>query len=175
MVVSNAGDWTRNVIQTAQRQSALRNVSRDGNGKETKGEVQMSFWTKSHPKPGILSLSLLYPRILILTTGSGIGPALSSLLERPAAQHARLIWSARSPLATYGADIMALVRKADPEALVLDSEVIGRPDLLELAIRMREVEAADAVFVLSNEKVTRRVVGGLEGRGISAYGPIWDS
>jgi hypothetical protein len=31
------------------------------------------------------------------------------------------------------------------------------------------------VFVLSNERVVRWVVGGLEDRGVCAYGPIWDS
>jgi len=166
MVVSNAGDWTRNLIQTAQRQALTS---------ENEAEVQMHFYTKSHPKPGVLSLSLLFPRILILTTGSGIGPALSSLLERPAAQHARLVWSARAPERTYGAAIMALVHEADPEALVLDTQAMGRPDLLEVAWGMCRAERADAVFVLSNERVTRMVVGGLEGRGVRAYGPIWDS
>jgi hypothetical protein len=31
------------------------------------------------------------------------------------------------------------------------------------------------VFVLSNERVTRKVVYGLESRGVPAFGPIWDS
>ena len=135
----------------------------------------MHFYIKSHPKAGVLSLSLLFPRVLILTTGSGIGPALSSLLERPAKQQARLIWSTRSPLKTYGADIMQLVDRADPDAIVLDTDHMGRPDLLEVVWRESRRERIDAVFVLSNEKVVRWVVGGLERRGIAAYGPIWDS
>lgn len=135
----------------------------------------MSFWLKSHPRAGVLSLSCLYPRILILTTGSGIGPSLSSLLDRPRAQSARLIWSTRSPRATYGADLLALVDKADPHALVLDTAQMGRPDLLRVAWRMYVRTKAEAVFVLSNEAVTRRVVGGLERRGVPAFGPIWDS
>jgi ferredoxin-NADP reductase len=135
----------------------------------------MSFYVKSHPKAGVLSLSLLFPRIIILTTGSGIGPALSSLLERPRHQHARLIWSTRSPLATYGQDIMDLVVKADPEAIVLDTDAMGRPDLLGLVWGVARREGAEAVFVLSNERVVRWIVGGLEDRGVCAYGPIWDS
>ncbi|KAF2832415.1 hypothetical protein CC86DRAFT_424879 [Ophiobolus disseminans] len=168
IVLSNAGDWTRNVIATASK-------AVDKLPKGSEAEVQISFWIKSHPKPGVLSLSLLFPRILILTTGSGIGPALSSLLERPANQFARLVWSARAPASTYGKDIMALVDKADPEALVLDTQDMGRPDLLAVAWSVGEREGVDAVFVLSNERVTRWVVGGLEGRGRRAYGPIWDS
>jgi ferredoxin-NADP reductase len=135
----------------------------------------MSFYIKSHPKAGVLSLSLLFPRVVILTTGSGIGPALSSLLERPATQHARLIWSTRSPLATYGSDIMELVDEADPDALILDTDQMGRPDLLQVVWDVARKERAEAVFVLSNERVVKMVVGGLESRGVVAYGPIWDS
>jgi hypothetical protein len=34
---------------------------------------------------------------------------------------------------------------------------------------------AEAVFVLSNETVTRMMMGGLEKKGVPVYGPIWDS
>jgi hypothetical protein len=34
---------------------------------------------------------------------------------------------------------------------------------------------AEAVICISNRDVTRRVVQGLEQRGIPAFGPIWDS
>lgn len=176
MVISNAGDWTRDIIQFAVSQTNLP-TTYDAHHKEINPSksVQLRFWIKPHPKAGVLSLSLLYPRILILTTGSGIGPALSSLLERPASQFARLIWSTRSPLHTYGADIMALVRNADPEAIVLDTDEMGRPDLLKVVLGEARREGVDAVFVLSNERVVRWVVGGVEGRGGRAFGPIWDS
>ncbi|KAH7093794.1 hypothetical protein FB567DRAFT_181139 [Paraphoma chrysanthemicola] len=172
MVISDAGDWTRKVIRSAHQKHAVMNAYRAETGADT---VEMQFYVKSHPKAGVLSLSLLFPRVLILTTGSGIGPALSSLLERPESQHARLVWSTRSPLKTYGADILALVDKADPHAIVLDTDEMGRPDLLEVAWRVSREERVEAVFVLSNEKVVKWVVGGLERRGVPAYGPIWDS
>lgn len=164
IVVSSAGDWTRSLI-TLTHQKSLR----------TKDPVTLQFYIKSHPRAGVLSLSCLYARVLILTTGSGIGPSLSSLLDRPASQSARLVWSTRSPLATYGADMMQLVLKADADALILDTDEMGRPDLLEVAWRLWRETGAEAVFVLSNEGVTRWVVGGLERRGVPAFGPIWDS
>ena len=34
---------------------------------------------------------------------------------------------------------------------------------------------AEAVFVISNPKVTRKVVYGMETRGVAAYGAIFDS
>ena len=171
LVVSAAGDWTKNLIATAQWKRKEAELL----GTEVGKGVLMRFYVKSHPRAGVLSLSCLYPRVLIVTTGSGIGPSLSSLLDRPPSQIARLVWSTRSPLATYGAHILDLVRKADPNALVLDTDEMGRPDLLDVAWKMYTECRAEAVFVLSNEKVTRRVVGGLEKRGIPAFGPIWDS
>ncbi|KAJ4991622.1 integral membrane protein [Stagonosporopsis vannaccii] len=171
LVVSAAGDWTKDLIATAHWKRKEQQVS----GVHSGTSVQMQFWVKSHPRAGVLSLSCLYARVVILTTGSGIGPSLSSLLDRPQAQVARLVWSTRSPRNTYGADMLALVEKADPGALILDTDEMGRPDLLQVAYRVYEEMDAEAVFVLSNEKVTRLVVGGLEQRGIPAYGPIWDS
>jgi hypothetical protein len=171
LVVSAAGDWTKHLIATAHWKRKEAELL----GTETGKGVLMRFYVKSHPRAGVLSLSCLYPRVLIVTTGSGIGPSLSSLLDRPPAQFARLVWSTRSPLATYGSHILALVKKADPDALVLDTDEMGRPDLLDVAWRMYAECRAEAVFVLRNEKVTRRVVGGLEKRGVPAFGPIWDS
>jgi hypothetical protein len=71
--------------------------------------------------------------------------------------------------------MMRLVGKADPEAIVLDTETQGRPDLLALALREVRRWNVEAVFVMGNVGVVRRVVGGLEGRGVVAFGPIWDS
>jgi hypothetical protein len=71
--------------------------------------------------------------------------------------------------------MLDLVARADPEAVVLDTDEAGRPDLLETAWRESKRGKVDAVFVLSNERVVRWVVGGLTGRGVRAYGPIWDS
>lgn len=189
LVISAAGDWTRSLIATAhwKRKEAqllpppappstnpLTPTSAPDQP-QPPVQLQMQFWVKSHPHPGVLSLSCLYTRIVILTTGSGIGPSLSSLLDRPPAQIARLVWSTRSPVRTYGKHILELVGKADPNAVVLDTDQSGRPDLVMEAWKAVREVSAEAVFVLSNERVTRQVVGALEGRGIPAFGPIWDS
>ncbi|KAF1917587.1 hypothetical protein BDU57DRAFT_445927 [Ampelomyces quisqualis] len=171
IVVSNAGDWTRQIIAHAQLEHSRSHRPSTADTRTT----TLTFWTKPHPKAGVLSLSLLFPRILILTTGSGIGPALSSLLERPRTQFARLIWSTRSPRDTYGQDMLDLVKQADADAVVLDSDALGRVDLLGMVERERRACKVDAVFVLSNKVVTGRVVSGVQGRGGRAYGPIWDS
>lgn len=135
----------------------------------------MRFWVKGSAKAGVLSLSCMFKRVVILTTGSGIGLSLSSLLDRPEGQFARLIWSTRSPLTTYGPTLYDEALLADPDAVLIDTTQMGRPDLAVVAYRVWQDVGAEAVFVLSNEVVTNRVVYELQSRGIPAFGLIWNS
>jgi len=64
------------------------------------------------------------------------------------------------------------VLKADPQAIIWNSRTQGRPDVV--AITYSLVPEAQAVFIISNPKVTRKVVYGMENRGIAAYGAIFD-
>ncbi|KAF2250001.1 hypothetical protein BU26DRAFT_518475 [Trematosphaeria pertusa] len=180
MIISDAGDWTRSLIRRAQAQAQRLHqhnalLSTVTTCQQPDAQMQMRFWVKSSPKAGVLSLSAIFPRVILLTTGSGIGPCLSSLLDRPATQFARLIWSTRSPIETYGEALYETVLHTDPDALVIDTTSMERPDLVSVAWRMYQEVDAEAVFVLSNAAVTRKVVYGLESRGVPAFGPIWDS
>lgn len=159
MIVSAAGDWTRSVI-----------ASSNSNPNPT-------FWTKGVPKTGVLSLSLLFRRVVFITTGSGIGPVLFSLLspDRPVDQFIRVIWSTPSPRETFGAEIVNMVRSEDAGAIIIDTKKDGRRDLVKLALMTAKRERAEAVFVLSNKSVTTKIIYGLESRGVVAFGPIWDS
>jgi hypothetical protein len=156
LIVSAAGDWTTALVNNT-------------------SAAKMQFWVKGSPKAGVLSLSCIFKRVVIVTTGSGIGPSLSSLLDRPTTQVCRLVWSTRSPAQTYGKGIVDEVARADPDAVIIDTDMMGRPDLVQVAWKMYQEIDAEAVFVLSNEAVTRKVVYGLESRGVPAYGPIFDS
>ncbi|KAJ4349432.1 uncharacterized protein N0V89_008047 [Didymosphaeria variabile] len=170
IIISDAGDWTHRLIRHAHTLETQRNHAPEG-----APQTHMRLWVKQTPIPGVLSLTTLFPRVLLITTGSGIGPCLSSLLDRPPAQFVRLIWSTRSPLGTYGAALLSDVYAADPDALIVDTDAEGRPDLVRMGYALFRAVRAEAVFVLSNEKVTREVVYGLRCRGVSAFGPIFDS
>ena len=103
----------------------------------------------------------------------------------------RLIWSTPSPLATYGPQLLDEIHDADPEAVVWDTRVKGRPDLVKLAWGICKGHASEgrgyeekvtegrneyeAVFVVSNQKVTEEVVYALEARKVPAFGPVFDS
>lgn len=76
---------------------------------------------------------------------------------------------------TFGKGIMDDVYNADPGAIVHDTKKQGRPDLVKLTWNAVQDFNAEAVIVISNEKLTKKVVYGMETRGIPAYGAIWDS
>jgi len=57
----------------------------------------------------------------------------------------------------------------------IDTRKYGRPDLVKLTLKMVKEFDAEAVGVISNPAVTKKLVYGLTSRGIPAYGPIFDS
>jgi hypothetical protein len=87
----------------------------------------------------------------------------------------RLIWSTPSPVETFGRDIVDAVYKGDPDAIIHDTRALGRPDMVALAWKAYKDFHAEAVCIIANEKITKKVVYGMESRGIPAFGAIWDS
>ena len=55
------------------------------------------------------------------------------------------------------------------------SNTCQRPDMVSLTYQLVLESNAEAVFIISNPKVTQKVVYGMETRGIPAYGAIFDS
>ncbi|KAF2439313.1 hypothetical protein P171DRAFT_448164 [Karstenula rhodostoma CBS 690.94] len=139
ILLSDAGDWTHALIRHAQSLTAHHT-------RHNPAPPQLRLWVKPTPIPGVLSLTTLFPRVLLITTGSGIGPCLSSLLARPAAQFVRLVWSARAPAATYGAALLGAVHAADPDALVVDTQALGRPDLSCTQTHEGDLSSADVTW-----------------------------
>lgn len=121
-------------------------------------------------------MSLIFKSVVLVTTGSGIGPCLNLLNLAPSTRPSvRVLWSTPRPLETFGEEIVGNVRVADPDAVIWDTKVFGRPDMVGLTWQLLQESQAEAVFVISNPKVTKMVVYALESRGVAAYGPIFDS
>lgn len=151
LIVSDNGDWTKKQIM----------------------EPAHSYWIRGIPVTGVLRMATVFRRIVLVTTGSGIGPCLSFLTSHP--MPCRLLWSTPNPLQTYGENVMRAVAKADPEAMIVDTRASGRPDVVALTYHLYQETKAESVFVISNPYLTSKLVYGLESRGIPAFGPIWDS
>lgn len=117
----------------------------------------------------------MFPRIIVVTTGSGIGQCLSFTedVNRPAM---RVLWQTHAPSPTYGLKVLFLVSGMDPEAVMLETRKGQKKVyMVPLVLKMVEEFGAEAVCVVSNPLFTRGLVFALESRGVRAYGPILDS
>ncbi len=166
VIISNAGDWTRKIIASPPKH----------------------IYTRGTPQFGVMRVAGLFSPCVVVATGSGIAPCLSLFVQHPG-HPVRIIWSTKDPVRTFGRAVVELVYKTDPEAVVIDTSKGGkesrRPDLVKLAYRVweegREVvkgagrKKGEAVVIISNQRVTKKVVYGLETRGVPAYGAIFDS
>lgn len=151
MVISRAGDWTARFIDSP----------------------PAHVWVRGLPTAGVANAKRLFNRVLYVTTGSGIGPALGHLLTDT--QGARLVWVTKDPRPTYGDEFVNEVERAQPEAVIWNTSERGKPDVFELSLQAFEASGADAVIIVANKAVTDRVVSEFERRGVPAFGPIWDS
>ncbi|MFI5509499.1 hypothetical protein ACIA48_18695 [Mycobacterium sp. NPDC051804] len=151
MLVSRAGDWTADVIDA----------------------TPTHVWVRGIPAVGVANVRKLFTKVVIVATGSGIGPVLGHLLDTTVPS--RLVWVTRNPRRTYGDAFVDEIEAAQPDALIWDTGAQGKPDMLQLAYAAYVESGAEAVICVSNRTVTWQVVHGLEERGIPAFGPIWDS
>jgi hypothetical protein len=152
VIVSKAGDWTSDTIANPPKY----------------------LWKRGWMTRGVLNVAPIFKRMVIVTTGSGIGPVMS-LLNAGRNLNVRLLWSTRDPVTTYGESIIADVYRADPNAVIINTSTTKRPDLPELAYDLYLESKAEAVFLISNPRVTRKFVYALESRGVPTFAPIFDS
>jgi NAD(P)H-flavin reductase len=151
MLVSRAGDWTSAFID----------------------EPPTHVWVRGIPTVGVANVRKLFTKVVIVATGSGIGPVLGHLLDTSVPS--RLVWVTKNPRLTYGDAFVDEIDAAQPDALIWDTGLSGKPDVLQLAYDAYVESGAEAVICVANRTVTSEVVHGLERCGIPAFGPIWDS
>ncbi|KAJ6444925.1 NRPS-like enzyme [Purpureocillium lavendulum] len=151
LVVSNAGDWTK---------SCIRNPP-------------TKLWVRGLPTCGVMRIATLFNRVVIIATGSGIGPLLGHI-SQPSCP-TQLIWSTPNPEKTFGKAVLDTIYRTIPNAVIHDTKIKGRPDLVKMGYNLVKDFRAEAVIIIANEKITKKVVYGLETRGVPAYGAIWDS
>ncbi|KIW99447.1 uncharacterized protein Z518_11186 [Rhinocladiella mackenziei CBS 650.93] len=151
VLVSRAGDWTSHLIRSPPSQ----------------------LWVRGIPTMGVLYVAPIFRKMVLVATGSGIGPIMSLLCRRDIS--CRILWSTPDPEVTYSTGVIEHVRRADPEAIIINTTVAGRPDLVRHTYDLYVSSGAEAVFIISNPTVTQRVVYGLECRGVPIFAPIFDS
>jgi hypothetical protein len=154
LLISDAGDWTSARVKDPPTQ----------------------IWKRAVPTYGFAYSALLFRRVIIVTTGSGIGPALSLLgADEGIRPKSRVLWQTRNPMRTYGKGIMEAVHRLDDDAIIIDTDQYGRQDFMAVAWSLFKHHEAEAAFVISRPNLTRKLVYAFEARGVSAYAPIFDS
>lgn len=151
VLVSNAGDWTSRQIRTG----------------------PTKLWVRGVPACGVLRIAPLFKSIVLVATGSGIGPCLPVIYAKKVP--IRIFWSTPHPEANFGPEVIQAIRDADPNAVIHNTKTMGRPDMVAITYRLLRESGAEAVAIISNKKLTQLVVYAMESRGIPAYGAIFDS
>lgn len=151
ILVSRAGDWTAKLIRNP----------------------PTKLWVRGIPTMGVLHIAPIFKKVVLVATGSGIGPVLSLLTKVKI--NCRILWSTPNPEATYSSSVIENVCHADPAAIIINTSVSGRPDLVNQSYELYAKSGAEAIFIISNPRVTRTVVYGLESRGVPIFAPIFDS
>jgi len=120
-------------------------------------------------------MAQIFRRVIIVTTGSGIGPCLGTMTRIPGTE-CRVIWSVPSPRERFSNAVVDEVLKINPNAIIIDTQdKRGRRDLKVLAYRLYVEESAEAVFCVSNKGLTKQLIYEMESRDVPAFGPVWDS
>lgn len=153
-IISKAGDWTTKTVECPSKYYYMRGCH----------------------FAGTLHMAKVFKRVVIMATGSGVGPCLSLFGHAPGTK-IRFLWIASKPKATFGEKIVTRVLKQDPKAIIWDTKSEGqrRPDIVRMAKELYTTMDAEAVFFISNKTLTRQVVRGLESQGVPTYAPVFDS
>ena len=151
LIVSRAGDWTGALIENPPSR----------------------IWIKGIATAGVANIEVLFKRVVYVATGSGIGPCMTHLLHKRLPIF--LIWATKNPIKTYGQALVDEILRAVPDAVIWDTDALGKPNLPAMAVEAASRFRAEAVIVIANRKLTENVIQAVELNGMPAYGAIFDS
>ncbi|KAG6910275.1 hypothetical protein DXG01_011672 [Tephrocybe rancida] len=151
LVVSRAGDWTNKMIS----------------------KPPTHIWKRGVPTYGVMKIAPMFRRLVVVATGSGIGPCTAAILEQKIP--IRVLWTAPNVRETFGDKLVDSILEANPDSVIYNTRQHGKPDMVKLTYRLVKEFNAEAVVIISNQTLTEKVVYGMMSRGIPAFGAIWDS
>ncbi|KAF8967152.1 nonribosomal peptide synthetase 12 [Flammula alnicola] len=92
------------------------------------------LWVRGIPTFGVLRIVPLFRRVVIVATGSGIGPCAPCILEKRVPM--RLLWTSPNVRETFGDEFVDQILGASPDAVVYDTRAHGKPDMVKLTYRL---------------------------------------
>ncbi|KAJ8515449.1 hypothetical protein ONZ45_g7122 [Pleurotus djamor] len=151
VIISRAGDWTSKQI----------------------ANPPTKMWIRGIPVCGVVNIVPMFRRVLLVGTGSGIAPLTPQLLSPKVPL--QLLWISPDVRKTFGDPLVDALLTACPTTVLYDTRKHGKPDMVKLVYKVARDFDAEAVVIISNERLTKKVVYGLMSRGYPAFGAIWDS
>jgi predicted ferric reductase len=152
--ISAAGDWTRRLVSNP----------------------PSKIWVKGSPVYGATRSSRLFRKVLFVATGSGIAPVLSAVFSR-LENEIVIFWITTQPSKKLDLEQLQKLEAYRNNIVIFNA---GRD-----AIEPRKVSAivyglhcehqSDAVFVVSNRRLTEIVKADLARCHVPVFGPIFDS
>ena len=94
LIVSRAGDWTAKQIE----------------------QPPTHVWVRGIPTCGVVRILPLFRRVVLVATGSGIGPCASFIFERRAT--IQLLWTSPDVRETFGKELVDAIMENAPGAVI---------------------------------------------------------
>jgi hypothetical protein len=94
VVVSRAGDWTSKLIANPPKE----------------------IWIRGIPTTGVMRICPLFRRLVVVATGSGIGPVAPHVLQGQVP--IKLLWTAPNVRQTFGDKLVDRILEASPDAVI---------------------------------------------------------
>jgi hypothetical protein len=94
LIVSRAGDWTSNIIQNP----------------------PTKLWVRGLPTNGVLRIAPMFRRMILVATGSGIGPCANTIFEGRIP--VRLLWTSPNVRETFGNEFVDQILRFAPDAII---------------------------------------------------------
>jgi hypothetical protein len=100
LVVSRAGDWTTKQI----------------------GSPPTHLWVRGVPTFGVLRIVPLFRRLVVVATGSGIGPCAPVIFEQKVP--IKLLWTSPNVRETFGDNLVDAILEKSPDAIIYGKEFL---------------------------------------------------
>ena len=94
LVVSRAGDWTSKTIDNPPEK----------------------IWVRGVPTCGVIHIVPLFRRVLLVATGSGIGPCAPAIYEQKVP--IKVLWTAPNCRQTFGDHLVDSILEKSPDAVI---------------------------------------------------------
>jgi hypothetical protein len=152
--VSAAGDWTRHLISNPPSR----------------------IWVKGCPVYGATHSSRLFKKVLFVATGSGIAPVLSAVFPR-SAHEVIIFWITTQPARKLDTERLEELEAYRDNIIIFNAgrDTIKPKEISAIIYGLHCEHQSEAVFVVSNRRLTEVVKADLEYCHVPVFGPIFDS